>query len=123
MSDETHGKIVALGQYIAIPHAVMRSADYRNLSGTAVKLLCALLLQLDDRINGDFTAAFTVMHRQHGFRSTDTLARAIRELLAANIINKTRKAHGGRCALYAVTWLPITPPKKPSLRQLLGQAK
>jgi len=124
------------GRYIAIPHMVMKSEDYRGLSGTAVKLLNALMFQFNGQNNGDFTAAWTVMSKQHGFKSKDPLTRAIRELEKANLIIKTREGFfqnpGGRCALYAVTWLPIneckgkrlemkstiTPPRKFSLEKI-----
>jgi predicted transcriptional regulator len=88
----------------------MRSPDYRNLKGNAVKLLNALLMQFNGRNNGDLSAAWTLMKRQ-GFCSRGTLDRALEQLLDANLVMRTREGFfanpGGRCALYAVTWLPI----------------
>ena len=99
------------GRYIVVPHQVMRSESYRNLHGRAVKLLCALAFQYNGRNNGDLTAAWSVMSNQHGFRSKTTLRRAVKELLDANLITKTREGFfqnpGGQCALYAVNWLPV----------------
>ncbi len=96
------------GQYIAIPHSVMRSNDYRNLRGRAVKLLNALAFQYNGRNNGALTAAWSVIHKQHGFRSKTTLTHAVQELLAANLITRTRPGYfqnpGGQCALYALNW-------------------
>ena len=99
------------GRYIAIPHTVMRCEDYRNLKGTAVKLLNALAFQYNGWNNGDLTAAWSVMSEQHGFRSKATLTHAIQELLDANLITRTRQGYfqnpGGQCALFAVNWYAI----------------
>lgn len=113
--------IAKQGRHIAISHAVMRSADYISLSGSAVKALNALIFQFDGQNNGAFKATWAEMSKMHGFHSKNTLARALKELLNAKLIVKTRESSGGRCALYAVAWLPTTRPKKPSLAQLLGQ--
>ena len=113
------------GQYIAIPHTVMRSADYRNLKGTSVKLLNALAFQYNGRNNGDLTAAWSVMHEQHGFRSKATLTHAIQELLSARLITRTREGYfqnpGGQCALYALNWYAIheCPGKKLELKRTI----
>ena len=113
------------GQYIAIPHTVMRSADYRNLKGTSVKLLNALAFQYNGRNNGDLTAAWSVMHEQHGFRSKATLTHAIQELLSARLITRTREGYfqnpGGQCALYALNWYAIheCPGKKLDLKRTI----
>ena len=49
--------------------------------------------------------------KERGFRSKETLSRAINELLEARLIMRTRVGYfqnpGGRCALYALTWQPI----------------
>ena len=96
--------------YIAIPHMVMDSDDYRNLPPNAVKLLNALIYQYRGKNNGDLTAAFSYM-QGFGFKSKETLTRAIKQLLEAKLIIRTRLGWftnpGGRCALYALTWLPI----------------
>jgi len=99
------------GRYIAIPHMVMRSADYRNLKGNAVKLLNALVFQYNGSNNGDLTAAWSVMHEQHGFNSKGTLQRALQELVNSNLISKSRESFfqnpNNQCALYALTWKAI----------------
>ena len=87
---------------------VMRSADYRNLKGNAVKLLNALVFQYNGNNNGDLTAAWSVMHKQHGFSSKGTLQRALQQLVNADLITKTRESFfqnpNNQCALYALTW-------------------
>jgi hypothetical protein len=99
------------GQYIAIPHTVMRTLDYRSLKGTSVKLLNALAFQYNGRNNGALCTAWSVMHEQHGFRSKATLTHAIQELVNADLITRTREGYfqnpGGQCALYALNWYAI----------------
>jgi hypothetical protein len=96
--------------HIRIPHIVMDTDDYRNLPPNAVKLLNALVYQFRGKNNGDLTAAFTYM-KDFGFKSQETLTKARDSLLEAGLIVKTRQGQfmnpGGRCALYALTWLPI----------------
>jgi hypothetical protein len=122
------------GPFIAIPHAVIETEDYKRLHGNAIKLLNALVYQYRGRNNGDLTAAYSYM-QEFGFCSKETLSKAIKALLDANLICKTREGiflnPGGRCALYALTWRPIdecpgkhldygpttTPPRKFSMEK------
>lgn len=114
------------GGFLALPHAVMDSPAFRGLSAHALKLLIDLAAQYRGANNGDLSAAWAVM-RERGWKSRDTLAKALRELLEAGLIERTRE--GGRpgkggnrvCALYALTWLAIddcngkcTPTRTPS---------
>lgn len=88
----------------------MDTHDYRNLGPNAIKLLNAMIYQHRGHNNGDLTAAFGYM-RKFGFRSKQTLSKAVTELVKANLIIKTRHGRfmnpGGQCDLYALTWLPI----------------
>lgn len=106
-----HQKRSASGRgFIAIPHVVMESDDYRRLPPYAVKLLNAMVFQYRGKNNGDLTAAYKVM-RNWGFVSKDTLSRAIKDLISAKLIVRTREGQfsnpGGGCALYALTWHAI----------------
>ena len=89
----------------------METEDFKNLSGNAVKLLLALSYQFKGHNNGDLTAAWSVMHEKFGFKSPGVVDRAKNQLLKANFIIQTRTGvfmnPGGKCALYALTWLPI----------------
>ena len=93
--------------HIQIPHIVMDSDSYRSLPANAVKLLNALVYQYRGKNNGDLTAAFNYM-KDFGFKSKETLNSAIKQLLDAEMIVRTRRGWfmnpGGRCALYALTW-------------------
>lgn len=47
------------------------------------------------------------MHKQHGFKSENTLNKCKKELLDANLIYLTRQGDKRRCSLFALTWIPI----------------
>ena len=98
------------GRYAGIPHSVMESESYYLSSGNALKLLLELAKQCNGYNNGDLSAAFSVL-KSRGWRSKKTLARCLNELMERELIVKTREGWfsnpGGRCALYALTWLPI----------------
>lgn len=95
--------------FYQVPRKVHRCADFRHLSAHAKVLLFSLIYQFYGNNNGDLTAAWVVMRKQHGFRSPSTLDRARKALLDANLITLTRQGGLGRCSLYAVTWLKINP--------------
>lgn len=113
--------------FYQMPRKVHQSFDYRHLSGNAVKLLNALNCQFRGNNNGDLTAAFSVMQKQHGFNSKQTLQRVLNELMKAYLVVKSRQGGLGRCCLYALTWhsvnecigksLEIRPTKMPLRNQ------
>lgn len=94
------------GGFFALPHAVMMSQAFRSLSAQAVKLLCDVGGQFRGKNNGDLCVTWRVMERL-GWRSRDTLTRALRELRDAGFIELTRQGGLNRCSLYALTWRPI----------------
>jgi hypothetical protein len=98
------------GRFAGIPHAVMRHPDYIALSGNAVRLLLEMARQYNSHNNGDLSAAWTLM-RERGFRSETTLTKAVHELMARNLLVRTREGRfinpGKQCALYALTWQAV----------------
>jgi hypothetical protein len=98
------------GNFLALPHVVMDSEDYRMLSGSATKVLQCLMRQLKASNNGDLSATFGQVSAW-GIGSKSTLAAALDELMTKRLIQRTREGRflkpGGCCALYAVTWRPI----------------
>ena len=94
------------GSFIAVPKIILEGDEYASLTAKAVKLLLDVFGQYNGRNNGDLACTWLVM-RQRGWRSRDTLGRALKELLENRWIVRTRQ--GGRfcCSLYAVTWKPI----------------
>ena len=123
-----------IGKFFLIPHVVLESSSFTNLSPRAVKLFLDVALQYNGRNNGDFTVAWSVMEKR-GWSSKGTLGKAVRDLVDADLILKTRTGRfmnpGARCDLYAFTWLAInecpgkdlevaptnTPPRKFSLER------
>lgn len=98
------------GSFAKLPHAVMDSADFRALSGSALTVLMCLLRQYRGNNNGDLSAAFSNVS-EWGIGSKSTLAKALTELQDRKLILRTREGRfmkpGGCCALYALTWQPI----------------
>ncbi len=94
------------GGYFRLPHAVMESPNYRALSAHARMLLNDLGLQFRGANNGDLSAAWKIM-QPRGWRSRDTLGRALAELLHFGLIEKTRQGGLNHCSLYALTWQAI----------------
>lgn len=100
------------GLFIALPTHIFTSPQYANLSAHAVKLLIDLLSQYRGFNNGDLCATWSLMS-QRGWRSRDTLNRALKELMTAGFIEKTRQGERGHSSgqrkptLYGVTWKGI----------------
>lgn len=122
------GKATGRGKsesYAAIPRQVMRSADFRALGPNAVRVLLWLAHNFKGRNNGDLAATLSLA-KYWGIGGKDTLSNAIEQLIEAGMIVRTREGRftnpGGRCALYALTWLPIDdcPGKDLDVRQTHG---
>ena len=94
------------GGYVPLPHIVIRSHGYANLSPYAVKLLNDFLSQYYGSNNGDFQAAFSLM-KKRGWKSKGTLSRAIKELLESGFVEVSRQGGRNKCSLYAVTFYAI----------------
>lgn len=94
------------GGYVAIPHCVIRSHGYANLSAYAVKLLNDFLSQYYGTNNGDFQAAYSLMSKR-GWKSKGTLNRAIKELIESGFVEVSRQGGRNKCSLYAVTFYAI----------------
>ena len=98
------------GQYLALPHAVLESASFISLGGSAVKLLMDVGYQFNGKNNGDLTVAYGYL-KLRGWRSKSTIADAVKSLVEARLIIKTRDGRfqnpGSCCDLYALTWQAI----------------
>ena len=101
-----HAEKREAGGFVAVPHAVIRSAEFAALSPRATKLLCDLLAQHRGDNNGDLSPAMTLM-RERGWRSGANLAHALRELEDANFIVCTRRGGRHKASLYAVAFFAI----------------
>ena len=85
---------------------MLDSVNYRSLSAKAIKLLFDLWRQYNGFNNGDLCVAWSVMEPK-GWRSRDTLYRALKELLYYGFIEQTRQGGKNRCSLYALTCYQI----------------
>lgn len=94
------------GTFVAVPKEILESAEYAELGAHEVKLLLDTFSQFNGRNNGKLSCAWTLMRRR-GWRSPDTLHRALQGLLDHGWLIRTRQGHNRICSLFAVTWKPI----------------
>ena len=94
------------GSFLAIPHAVLRSPNFIALSSSGVKLLIDLATEYKGTNNGDLCATWSMM-KKRGWKSQDTLNRALRELISRGMIVKTRQGGLNYASLYALSWRRI----------------
>jgi len=120
------------GRFMGIPHVVLAHPDYYRLTTKAKALLIEIAYQYNGKNNGDMTVALKIL-RDRGWKRNATISEAVKELMEANLIIRTREGQFqnpfSRCALYAITWQRIdeclgkdlgvnptsTPPRKFSL--------
>jgi hypothetical protein len=94
--------------FLRLPHYILKSQEFGNLSGNAVKLLLELCAPYKGFNNGDLSCAFSQL-KDRGWKSSGTLAKAIRELRMAGFIVQSRQGGKNRCSLYAITWWNVDP--------------
>jgi hypothetical protein len=92
------------GGFSAIPWTVLDSVAYQGLSHPARSLLLELARQFVRDNNGRLLLSGAYLSGR-GWKSTDVVTRAKRELLAAGFIHETVKGHRpNKASWYAVTW-------------------
>lgn len=94
------------GTFAKIPSAVLESPEYAQLRHPAARLMLDLCGQYNGYNNGKFCATFEMMKRR-GWRSEETMRRALKQLLDGRFVVITRYGHRHLAALYGVTFLPI----------------
>lgn len=95
------------GRFLALPHSLMASESYKNLSHPAVRLLLDIGMQFNGENNGQLLCCMKFLLKR-GWNSNDTVLRARRELLDSGFLFETRKgARPNKAAWYAVTWLSL----------------
>lgn len=94
------------GTYFGLPHAVMDSVNYLNLSAKAIRLLNDLGRQYNGKNNGDLCATWSVI-KKRGWSSRSTLYKALQELLHYGLIIKSKQGGKHAPSLYALTWQSI----------------
>lgn len=93
-------------RFLALPHVVLESPGYRQLSYTARALLLDIALQYAPRTNGKLTASRAYL-APLGWCSEDVRTWAVRELVAAGLLIQTRCGRINHAAWYALAWLPL----------------
>jgi len=94
------------GSFLAIPHTILKSDNYKQLTPAAVKLLLDIAGQFKGANNGDLCAAPSVM-KPLGWRSPSTLHDKEEELQHYGFIVKTRQGGRHKASLFAISWRPI----------------
>ncbi|MFZ1342933.1 hypothetical protein [Thiothrix eikelboomii] len=94
------------GQFVALPHTVLKSDKFASLSPVAVKLMLDLLSQYDGKNNGDLCAAYSVMQKR-GWSSKSNLAKALKELMDNQFIVLSEQGGRHKPTLYAITFYAV----------------
>ncbi|WP_137009379.1 hypothetical protein [Aquitalea aquatilis] len=94
------------GSFFALPKCVLESDEFATLSPFAVKLMMDMAAQHHMGRNGYLSASWTLMQKR-GWRSKDTLAKALNELETEGWVVRTRQ--GGRriCNLFGFSFFRI----------------
>ena len=94
------------GNFLRVPAAVIDSPNFRCLTTKAKALILDMGAAFNGHNNGDLAAPWSWM-RERGWRSKDTLQRALEELQRHGMIELTRQGGLHGPSLYAFTWMPI----------------
>jgi hypothetical protein len=95
------------GQFLRLPHVVLNSTAYRDLSHTERSLLLDIALQFGGKNNGALVACRKYL-APLGWTSNDTVGRALKGLIASGLLIETRKgAKPNRAAWFALTWIDL----------------
>lgn len=95
------------GQFVALPYVVIKSAAYRSLNSYARALLIDIAIQYNSRNNGKLVACMKYL-RPLGWKSSDTVSMAKRQLLGSGLLIETRKGRFPNTpAWYMLAWHDI----------------
>ncbi len=92
--------------FLSLPHNVLDHESFRTLSPRATKLLIDIAAQYRGCNNGDLCAPLSVM-KKRGWKSSDQLFKARKELLDRGLILTSRQGGLNKCSLFALTWFQI----------------
>lgn len=92
------------GGFIALPWAVLDSPYYADLSHPARALLLELARQYMGDNNGRLLASAAFLYKR-GWKSSDVISRAKRQLLDGGFFHQTVQGHRpNKASWYALTW-------------------
>ena len=92
--------------FVMFPWDVLDHETFRTLSPRATKLVVDIAAQYRGNNNGDLSATLSLM-RDRGWKSSDQLDKAKKELVGKDVIRVARQGGLNKCNLYALTWFPI----------------
>lgn len=96
------------GRFIQVPLSVLDSVAYKTLSAHEVKLLWDIAAQYAGMNNGRMLAGWKYMHESRGWKSPDTLNRAMAALIDRFLIFRTRQGRmPNLSSWYACCWWPL----------------
>jgi hypothetical protein len=93
-------------RFCSLPHSLLDQNDYIGLSHVAKSFLIELLYQYNGFNNGDFCITLSVL-KKRGWNSNDTIRKAAKELIDANLLVMTRQGGRNMCNLYGFTWIAL----------------
>ena len=92
--------------FLRLPHFLLESQEFAELSFSAVKLLLEIARLYRGGNNGNLELVWSEL-KGRGWRSKATIQKARDELLDKGWIRCTRHGGKNRCSPYAITWEPI----------------
>lgn len=96
---------------IEIPHYVMQSNDYLNLSAASKELMNWILYQYTGNNNGQLAIVWSHYRPILSFSSPHTFIKALKELVDNKLIVNVGMSNAGLkgrpCYLYAISWLTV----------------
>lgn len=95
-----------IGRFTALPHNVIHSVQYRGLEHAARSLLFDLAAQYNRSNNGKLVACNKYL-KPLGWKSHDTISRALRELKDSGLLIQTRQGMIGQSAWFAIGWFEL----------------
>ena len=94
------------GSFMSVPHMILEHEQYAKLPMRAVKLLIDVYAQYRGKNNGDLCATWSMM-KKRGWKSQDTLNKALNDLINQGWLVLTRQGGRHQASLYAVTFKGI----------------
>lgn len=90
-------------RFLAIPHYVLESDQFRNLTHAARYLLILVAIQYAGSNNGSLVACESYL-KPRGWKSDNSTRRCLVELLDSGLLCRTRFGSRNVAALYAISW-------------------
>lgn len=95
------------GGFTPLRHDLANSSEVDSLSGSALKILIALMGKLNGENNGNLSLTYEEAFTRFGFSKTTT-SKSLKELEEKGFIIKTRLGYKSVSNLYAVTFVKLS---------------